>query len=144
MSDHTKRKSSAKLWGGRFAEATEASVEEFTASVHYDARLYRQDIMGSKAHARMLARQGLITDEECDAILGGLESIRQDIEDGSFVFRPELEDKNTVLDLPADFVQSAEYGLALLFCNQSLAGQHPGMNLRSPDVLPVESCIILY
>ena len=52
---------SGKMWGGRFAEATAASVEAFTASVHYDARLYRHDIMGSRAHARMLARQGLIT-----------------------------------------------------------------------------------
>ncbi|MDW7771331.1 MAG: argininosuccinate lyase [Desulfobulbaceae bacterium] len=81
-----------KLWGGRFAEATEASVEAFTASVHYDARLYRQDIMGSKAHARMLARQGLISGEECAAIINGLDEIRQEIEQGTFIFRPELED----------------------------------------------------
>ena len=92
MSDSAHKGSSSKLWGGRFAEATEASVEEFTASVHYDARLYRQDIMGSKAHARMLARQGLIADEECEAILDGLDEIRQAIEDGTFVFKPELED----------------------------------------------------
>ena len=92
MSDSAHNKSSSKLWGGCFAEATEASVEEFTTSVQYDARLYRQDIMGSKAHARMLARQGLITDDECEAILGGLDAIRQEIENGAFVFKPELED----------------------------------------------------
>ena len=51
---------SGKMWGGRFAEATAASVEAFSASIHYDARLYHHDIMGSKAHARMLAKQGLI------------------------------------------------------------------------------------
>ena len=83
---------SGKMWGGRFAEATAASVEAFSASVHYDARLYRHDIMGSRAHARMLARQGLITGEECAAILQGLDAIEAEIDRGDFVFRPELED----------------------------------------------------
>lgn len=85
-------KGEGKLWGGRFSEATAASVEEFTASIQYDARLYRHDIMGSKAHARMLTRQKLITDAECDAIISGLDAIEGEIEEGSFVFRPELED----------------------------------------------------
>ncbi|HDO30943.1 MAG TPA: argininosuccinate lyase, partial [Desulfobacteraceae bacterium] len=62
MTDTPRPTSSAKLWGGRFSEATAASVEKFTASIHYDARLYRHDIAGSMAHARMLARQGLISD----------------------------------------------------------------------------------
>ena len=84
--------SSKKLWGGRFSESTAASVEAFTESISYDRRLYRHDIMGSKAHARMLARQGLITEEERDAILGGLEEIQAEIEAGTFEFRPELED----------------------------------------------------
>lgn len=92
MTDSGQKKASAKLWGGRFSEATEASVEQFTASVHYDSRLYRHDIMGSKAHARMLARQGLITDAESNAILTGLDEIQREIETGEFVFRPELED----------------------------------------------------
>ena len=83
---------SGKMWGGRFSEATAASVEAFSASVHYDARLYRHDIMGSRAHARMLARQGLITGEECAAILQGLDAIEAEIDRGDFVFRPELED----------------------------------------------------
>ncbi len=83
---------SGKMWGGRFSEATAASVEAFSASVHYDARLYRHDIMGSRAHARMLARQGLITAEECAAILRGLDGIEAEIDRGDFVFRPELED----------------------------------------------------
>lgn len=83
---------SGKMWGGRFSEATAASVEAFSASVHYDARLYRHDIMGSRAHARMLARQGLITGEECAAILQGLDAIEAEIDRGEFVFRPELED----------------------------------------------------
>jgi len=81
-----------KMWGGRFSQRTAASVEEFTASIQYDARLYRHDIAGSRAHARMLARQGLISAEECEQILQGLEEIQEEIVRGEFVFRPELED----------------------------------------------------
>jgi len=87
-----KADSSKKLWGGRFSESTAASVETFTESISYDRRLYRHDIMGSKAHARMLARQGLISEEERDAILGGLTEIQAEIEAGTFEFKPELED----------------------------------------------------
>jgi argininosuccinate lyase len=81
-----------KPWGGRFSGATAASVEAFTASVHFDARLARHDITGSRAHARMLARQGLITDSERDQILGGLDEIETEIKANTFVFRLELED----------------------------------------------------
>jgi len=80
------------MWGGRFAEKTAASVAAFTASIHYDARLYRHDIAGSRAHARMLARQGLISEAEGALIVQGLTQIEQEIEVGEFVFRPELED----------------------------------------------------
>ncbi len=80
------------MWGGRFQESTAASVEAFTASIHYDSRLYRHDIAGSKAHARMLSRQKLITGVECDAIVKGLDEIEAEIERGDFVFKPELED----------------------------------------------------
>lgn len=83
---------SSKLWGGRFSEKTAASVEAFSASIHYDSRLFRHDIMGSKAHARMLVQQKLITPEEGEAIVRGLDSIQADIEAGRFDFRPELED----------------------------------------------------
>jgi argininosuccinate lyase len=82
----------SKLWGGRFSEGTAASVEQFTASIHYDCRLYRHDIAGSRAHAKMLAEQGLITHEECDRILAGLAEIEQEISDGRFEFKLELED----------------------------------------------------
>nr|MDA3970050.1 argininosuccinate lyase [Desulfobulbaceae bacterium] len=81
-----------KMWGGRFTEGTAASVEAFSASIHYDSRLYRQDIVGSMAHAKMLAHQGLITSAERDQIFAGLAEIRAEIEAGTFVFRPELED----------------------------------------------------
>ncbi len=83
---------SKKMWGGRFSESTAASVEDFTASIQYDMRLYRHDIMGSKAHARMLARQNLITETERDSILHGLTEIESEIEAGTFAFKPELED----------------------------------------------------
>jgi argininosuccinate lyase len=92
MADRQDRHTSGKLWGGRFAEATEASVERFTASVHYDSRLYRHDIAGSRAHARMLVQQGLISASEGEAIERGLAEILAEIEAGTFVFRPELED----------------------------------------------------
>ena len=68
------------------------TISSYTVSIHYDRRLYRQDIAGSMAHARMLARQGIITDEDKDAILAGLEEVRAEIEDGSFPWREELED----------------------------------------------------
>ncbi len=82
----------AKMWGGRFAEKTAASVEAFTASIHYDSRLYRHDIAGSRAHARMLAKQELISAAEADEIINGLDEIEREIDQGEFVFRPELED----------------------------------------------------
>jgi len=65
--------SPAKPWGGRFSEGTDAFVEAFTASVGFDQRLYRQDIAGSIAHARMLARIGVLTEAECTQIVTGLE-----------------------------------------------------------------------
>jgi len=81
-----------KPWGGRFQGETEKTVEEFTSSLEFDRRLYRQDIAGSVAHARMLARQGIITPAEAEAIVQGLEEIRQEMEAGEFAFDPALED----------------------------------------------------
>jgi argininosuccinate lyase len=82
----------AKLWGGRFTEATDAFVERFTASIGFDQRLARHDIAGSRAHATMLAEQGVLTAEERDAILAGLGEIEAAIEAGSFPWAVELED----------------------------------------------------
>ena len=81
-----------KLWGGRFTRDTDASVEEFTSSISFDQRLYRQDILGSMAHARMLGRCGIITQSETDKIVAGLASILADIEAGKFSFEIALED----------------------------------------------------
>jgi len=91
MAEQSKSESE-KLWGGRFSESTAATVEAFTASIHYDSRLYQHDIAGSKAHATMLAENGLLTREELAAIIEGLEEIGREIADGSFVFRRDLED----------------------------------------------------
>jgi argininosuccinate lyase len=81
-----------KLWGGRFTEATDAFVQRFTASVDFDRRLFQQDIDGSAAHAKMLARAGILTADEVSQILDGLESIRQDIIDDNFEWSVALED----------------------------------------------------
>ena len=81
-----------KPWGGRFEGPTEKSVEEFTTSLNFDRRLYRQDIRGSMAHARMLAKQGILTEAEAEAIIQGLGEIQGEIEAGDFVFDPALED----------------------------------------------------
>ncbi len=83
---------SQKLWGGRFGEGTAASVEAFTASIHYDCRLYQYDIAGSKAHAAMLAANGVLSREELQAITEGLTAIEAEISAGTFQFRRELED----------------------------------------------------
>ncbi len=82
----------AKLWGGRFQEPTDAFVERFTASVSFDRRLYRQDIAGSIAHATMLCKVGVLNQTECDAILDGLQAIREEIERGEFDWSVARED----------------------------------------------------
>ncbi len=81
-----------KLWGGRFTQPTDKFVEEFTASIDFDKRLYRQDIKGSIAHARMLGRQGIIAQDDVDSIVEGLGEILARIENGSFDFSVSLED----------------------------------------------------
>src|SRR5689334_21599570 len=81
-----------KLWGGRFTEATDALVESFTASVAFDRRLYRHDIMGSIAHAQMLAHVGVLTNAECEAIVKGLKQIESEIESNAFAWSVVFED----------------------------------------------------
>lgn len=81
-----------KLWGGRFTQPTDKFVEEFTASIDFDKRLYHQDIRGSVAHARMLGRQGIILHEDVEKIVHGLKEILEQIEAGQFDFSVGLED----------------------------------------------------
>ncbi|KAK3231050.1 hypothetical protein Dsin_002931 [Dipteronia sinensis] len=82
----------AKLWGGRFEESVTAVVEKFTESISYDKALYKHDIRGSKAHASMLAKQGMISTSDRDSILEGLDEIERKIEAGEFVWRTDRED----------------------------------------------------
>jgi len=81
-----------KSWGGRFSEAMDAAVEAFNASVQFDRRMYDQDIRGSIAHAKMLARAGVLSDEDLEAIVAGLDQVREEIERGEFTWSPALED----------------------------------------------------
>ena len=80
------------LWGGRFSEDTGKNVQDFTESISYDRRLYKHDIMGSKAHAAMLGAAGIIPQESASAIRAQLDQILLRIEAGDFTFTPELED----------------------------------------------------
>ena len=80
------------MWGGRFSEATDAFVAEFTASVQFDQRFYKQDIAGSIAHATMLAKVDVLSEQERDDIIEGLTAIKADIEAGNFEWRIDLED----------------------------------------------------
>ena len=84
--------STNKPWGGRFSGATDPTVERFSASIHFDRVLARFDIRGSRAQARMLGNAGLISADDATALLGGLDLIAREIEDGSFPFDPALED----------------------------------------------------
>ena len=80
------------LWSGRFTEGVSEFTQQFGASLPVDKALYAQDIAGSKAHARMLAAQGVISQKDCDAIQDGLDRIGQRIEAGEFVFDINNED----------------------------------------------------
>ena len=80
------------MWGGRFTKAEEKNALDFNASISYDCRMYREDIAGSIAHAKMLAAHGIISKEDQEKITKGLQKIKKDIDDGDFNFSIELED----------------------------------------------------
>ena len=80
------------MWGGRFTKAEEKNALDFNASISYDCRMYKEDIAGSKVHAKMLARHGIISKEDCEKITEGLSAIKKEIDDGKFPFSIELED----------------------------------------------------
>ncbi|MBQ3541247.1 MAG: argininosuccinate lyase, partial [Phascolarctobacterium sp.] len=82
----------AKLWGGRFSKNTNELVDAFNASIDFDKRLYNEDIRGSIAHAKMLAKCGIIPAEDGEKIVAGLKDILADIEAGNFSFEVALED----------------------------------------------------
>lgn len=84
--------STNQSWGGRFAEGPREAVAAYTDSQTYDRALYAQDIRASQAHARMLGRQGIITPQEAETLVCGLNAVKKEIEDGAFVWKPALED----------------------------------------------------
>ena len=88
----------AQLWGGRFTKETDQMVYEFNASISFDKRLYRQDIEGSMAHVKMLAKQGILTIKESDKILHGLLGILQDVDNGKLEITPEYEDIHSFVE----------------------------------------------
>ena len=81
-----------KLWGGRFSKSTDKSVDDFNSSIRFDARMYRQDIMGSHAHAKMLGKQGIIPQGDAELIVKTLGEILEDIENGKVEFTIDAED----------------------------------------------------
>ena len=87
-----------KLWGGRFTKETNQLVHNFNASLSFDQKFYHQDIEGSIAHVKMLAKQGILTTEDRDAIIEGLEGIRRDLESGAFAFTAEHEDIHSFVE----------------------------------------------
>ena len=87
-----------KLWGGRFTKETNQLVHNFNASLSFDQKFYHQDIEGSIAHVKMLAKQGILTTEDRDTIIEGLEGIRRDLESGALVFTAEHEDIHSFVE----------------------------------------------
>ena len=88
----------AQLWGGRFTKETDQLVYKFNASISFDQRFYEQDIKGSMAHVTMLAKQGIVSEEDRKAIIDGLNSILADIESGKLVFTKEHEDIHSFVE----------------------------------------------
>jgi len=87
-----KKKSPHKMRGGQYSESPAEILAKINQSIDFDRKLYAEDIAGSKAHAKMLARQKIISEKDCSAILSGLDKIKKEIESGKFMFREELED----------------------------------------------------
>ena len=82
----------AKMWAGRTDGTTEKIADDFNSSIHFDSRMYRQDITGSMVHAAMLAKQGIITENDADTLIDGLEGILKDLDSGALDFDWECED----------------------------------------------------
>ena len=88
----------AQLWGGRFTKETDQLVYNFNASISIDKKFYRQDMEGSMAHVKMLAKQGILTEEERDQILAGLEGILEDVENGTLEISHKYEDIHSFVE----------------------------------------------
>ncbi len=88
----------AQLWGGRFTKETDQRVYDFNASIMFDCKMYREDITGSIAHSRMLGKQGIISKEDMEAIVAGLEGILADIENGTLEISSKYEDIHSFVE----------------------------------------------
>ena len=95
---YNKEEIMAQLWGGRFTKETDKLVYNFNASISFDQKFYKQDIRGSMAHVRMLAKQGILTEEERDQILEGLDGILADVESGKLEITAEYEDIHSFVE----------------------------------------------
>ena len=87
-----------QLWKGRFSKAVDSRVNDFNSSIRFDQRMIAQDMKGSGVHAAMLARQGIISEADCEAILGGLASIADDLASGALEIDPAAEDVHTFVE----------------------------------------------
>ena len=87
-----------KLWGGRFTKQTNQLVHNFNESISFDQKFFRQDIAGSIAHVTMLAKQGILSNEDRDVIIAGLNSIREDLENGTLEITTEHEDIHSFVE----------------------------------------------
>ena len=88
----------AQLWGGRFTKETDQLVYRFNASISFDQKFYKQDIQGSMAHVKMLAKQGILTEDEKEQILKGLEGILADVESGKLEITDQYEDIHSFVE----------------------------------------------
>ena len=90
--------SMAQLWGGRFTKETDQLVYNFNASISFDKRFYAQDIRGSIAHVTMLAKQGILTEDEKKQIIDGLNGIKEDVESGKLLITEKYEDIHSFVE----------------------------------------------
>ena len=88
----------AQLWGGRFTKETDKLVYNFNASISFDKKFFKEDIEGSIAHVTMLEKQGILTAEEKEAIIKGLNGIREDVENGKLEITDEYEDIHSFVE----------------------------------------------
>ena len=104
----------AQLWGGRFTKETDKLVYNFNASISFDQKFYKQDIKGSMAHVKMLAKQGILTEDERDQILAGLEGILADVESGKLEITSEYEDIHSFVE--ANLIDRINMRFTLFLC----------------------------
>ena len=88
----------AQLWGGRFTKKTDEKVYAFNASIGFDQRFFHEDVEGSRAHVKMLAKQGILTEEERDQILVGLDGIEKDVDAGKLLITEAYEDVHSFVE----------------------------------------------